>query len=147
MGTHKPSLDGLVEDVAARPVTLKGYLLAGRFKAAVVMDRREEEEAVAPEVRPIPPPMLAPYRAHVMVRGVKLHICTACGYLLTARARRGPEDVVCLGVRSLRVFARQAIAQGVLDVSILEGRESIRKLALAQGWVHPDVRVYPLEPD
>ena len=91
--------------------------------------------------------MLAPYRAHVFVRGAKLHICLACGYLLTARARRGPEDVVCPGVRSWRVFAKQAIAQGVLDVPIFEGRESIRKLALAQGWVHPDVRDYPLEPD
>ena len=82
-----------------------------------------------------------------MVRGAKLHICTACAYLLIARARRGPEDVRCPGVRRLKVYARQAIALGVLDVPILEGRESIRVLAQAQGWVHPDVSFYPLEPD
>ena len=81
------------------------------------------------------------------MRGAKLHLCIACGYLLTAKARRGPEDVRCPGVRRLKAYARQALALGVLDVPILEGRESIRVLAQAQGWVHPNVRIYPLEPD
>ena len=111
------------------------------------MDRREEEDAEAQVVRPSPPPSLAPYRAHAMVRGSKLHLCLACGYLLTAKARRGPENVRCPGVQRLKVFAKQALALGFLDVPILEGRESIRVLAHAQGWVYPDIRIYPLEPD
>ena len=53
----KPGPGELFEDVAAQPFTLRGYLLAGRFKAAVVMDRREEEDAEAPVARPNPPPV------------------------------------------------------------------------------------------
>ena len=135
------------EDVAAQPFSLQGYLLASRFKAAVTVDRTEEEDAEAPVVEPNPPPVLAPYRAHTMVRGSKLHVCLACGYLLTAKARRGPENVRCPGARRLKVFVKQALALGVFDVPILEGRAALRALALAQGWEHPDTRVYPLEPD
>ena len=62
-------------------------------------------------------------------------------------ARRKPAYIRCKGFRALPPFALQALSVGAFDVPILEGTGRLRELASAQGWVHPDVRFFPLEPD
>ena len=41
----------------------------------------------------------------------------------------------------------QALGAGVFDVPILEGGGRMMEMAIAQGWVHPARRRFPLEPD
>ena len=74
-------------------------------------------------------------------------VCLACGWLRSRTTRKKPGDVKCSGRGPLPPFAAQALAVGAFDEPILEGPDKLRELAWAQGWVHPDLRFYPLEPD
>ena len=76
-----------------------------------------------------------------------MELCLACGALFNREARQGPDSVICKGRRVLPPFAIQAIRAGCFDVPILGGGDQLFELAIAQGWVHPDRRRLPLEPD
>ena len=98
----------------------------------------EEEDPVA---------LLGPYRPHNIVVGAQMFVCLTCGYLWNNETRRGPGAARCGGFKPLPPFALQALLVGAFDAPILEGGGKVRELAIAQGWVHPGIRIYPLEPD
>ena len=76
-----------------------------------------------------------------------MELCLTCGALFNREARQGPDAVICKGRRALPPFAVQAIRAGCFDVPILKGGGQLFELAIAQGWVHPDRRRLPLDPD
>ena len=100
-----------------------------------------------PKEEPAPAVVLGPYRPHKVVVGAQMFLCLTCGALVSNDSKPGPESVICKGRKQLPPFAMQAVGAGVFDVPILEGGGRIMEMAIAQGWVHPDCRRFPLEPD
>ena len=128
------------------PFALRGSLLVSLFKKSVAEERVVEEEIEVPV--PGPPPIpLAPYRAHSLVQGANLVVCIVCGFLSSRVSRRGPDAHVCPGDHPLPPFAVQALAEGAFDAAILDGPFRYLALAKAKGWIHPNERFFPLEPD
>ena len=55
--------------------------------------------------------------------------------------------VACSGTWPLFLLVVRSLAEGAFDASILSGPAGLGQLAARRGWVRPDLRCRPLEPD